>query len=216
MISFSQAAQDLYVIAMLGMKQYGSYLDIGCYVPKEGNNTYLLDTAFGWDGISIDNHPHDYHLEPRRGNFILHDATQPYPQEAHEKRNRIAKDGVIDYLSLDADEATNAALPVALAFARYRIITIEHDLYARGKEWQQVQRDQLNEAGYVLHVPNVHITGKPEMVFEDWWLSPQLFLEWDIQFTEGPHDAESVVKSLWLEKFGEPINIQIIGGPNQI
>ena len=202
MKSFAQAYQDLYVLAMLGKKTMGTYMDIGCYVPKDGNNTYLLDMEFQWDGISIDKDNFNFQSEPRRGHFVKCDATLPYPIEAFELRGKITPSGKMDYLSLDVDEATNDALVPALIFSKYSIITIEHDLYARGIENQDYQRKILSNHGYVLHVPNVHIPHNPDLIFEDWWISPEL-AESNPQLTEGSHDAEEVIKKLWLEKFNE-------------
>src|SRR5687767_9483948 len=52
--SFSQAGQDLFVLSMLDGKRNGVFLDLGCSEPILINNTYLLESAFGWNGLSID------------------------------------------------------------------------------------------------------------------------------------------------------------------
>ena len=52
MESYSQCGQDLFVINLLN-KDNGTFLDLGCYLPKKINNTYLLETK-GWKGVSID------------------------------------------------------------------------------------------------------------------------------------------------------------------
>jgi hypothetical protein len=206
MNSFAQAYQDLYVLSVLDKKRNGTYLDIGCYVPKEGNNTHLLDSEFGWDGLNIDKSDFNFSCGGRTGRFVKCNATEPYPVEAFEIRDKLSPVMKIDYLSLDVDEDTNNALLPALVFAKYSVITIEHDLYARGIENQKYQRNLLRNHGYALHVPDVFFPNNPQLVFEDWWLSPELASK-NPQLTEGPHDAAAVVQNLWLEKFGEDLNL---------
>jgi hypothetical protein len=201
MNSYAQAFQDLFVVAMLGGKRNSSYLDVGCFDPVEGNNTQLLDVDFGWDGMSIDHVEQSFGMSGRRGTFIHADATQPPSERMCRIRDRIAPDGVIDYLSLDVDEDTNKALPHLLDFARYRVITIEHDVYARGVEQQEEQRKMLYDKGYVLQCPDVHMQGQPELVFEDWWCAPEIAMI-------GPelgHDAHEIVKKIWLHKYNRSI-----------
>jgi hypothetical protein len=52
--SYSQAGQDLFVLAMLQNKRYGTYLEIGAGHPKFGSNSYALERYFGYTGVSID------------------------------------------------------------------------------------------------------------------------------------------------------------------
>lgn len=52
--SKSQAAQDLFVIAMSNAKQNGTFLEIGGYHPLASSNTYLLEHELEWHGHSID------------------------------------------------------------------------------------------------------------------------------------------------------------------
>jgi hypothetical protein len=52
--SESQAGQDLFVLAMHAFKTNGVFLEIGCGHPRHNSNTWLLETYFGWSGISID------------------------------------------------------------------------------------------------------------------------------------------------------------------
>ena len=52
--SYSQIGQDLFVVAMTRGKCEGSFLEIGAGHPTQGNNTYLLETEYGWSGVSIE------------------------------------------------------------------------------------------------------------------------------------------------------------------
>ena len=50
--SYSMFGEDLFISNFFKEKN-GTYIDIGCYHPIHGNNTYLLHKR-GWDGINID------------------------------------------------------------------------------------------------------------------------------------------------------------------
>ena len=51
--SYSFGGADLLVNRFFRDKKDGIYIDIGCYHPKNGSNTYLLHKK-GWSGINID------------------------------------------------------------------------------------------------------------------------------------------------------------------
>lgn len=207
MKNYSQSYQDLFVLAALNKKRDGTFLDVGCFAPKDDNNTYLLESEFGWTGLCVDLKDCGV-IGSRSAKFIQHDATLVYPDEAEAFLDSISPDGRLDYLSLDVDEATNAAIIPAVTFAEFSVITIEHDLYARGKEQQHFQRLTLSELGYILVVPDVHPPGRPELVFEDWWVSPDIAVGIPQLFV-GPNDAKEVVETLWLAKFGERLSPSI-------
>ena len=50
--SFSQAHQDLFVVAMTNEKRAGSYVELGSGHPFEDSNTALLELDYGWEGVS--------------------------------------------------------------------------------------------------------------------------------------------------------------------
>ena len=50
--TYSTFGEDLIIEKFLRIKK-GFYIDIGCYHPLEGNNTYLLFKK-GWNGINVD------------------------------------------------------------------------------------------------------------------------------------------------------------------
>jgi hypothetical protein len=50
----SQINQDRFVIAMTRGQTGGSFLEIGASDPIVGNNTYILETQFGWRGVSVE------------------------------------------------------------------------------------------------------------------------------------------------------------------
>ena len=51
--SYSMFGEDLVVKKIFKNKKNGYYVDVGCYHPIDGNNTYLLYKK-GWTGINID------------------------------------------------------------------------------------------------------------------------------------------------------------------
>ena len=51
--SYSMLGEDLVVSNFFKNKNNGNYVDVGCYHPIDGNNTYLLSKN-GWKGINID------------------------------------------------------------------------------------------------------------------------------------------------------------------
>ena len=51
--SYSMDGEDLFIIDYFKDRKLGFYVDVGCYHPIDGNNTYLLSKK-GWSGINID------------------------------------------------------------------------------------------------------------------------------------------------------------------
>ena len=51
--SYSMFGEDLIIKKIFKNKKNGFYVDVGCYHPIDGNNTYLLYKK-GWTGINID------------------------------------------------------------------------------------------------------------------------------------------------------------------
>ena len=49
--SKSQLRQDLFVLAQLGFKRNGYFVEFGAADGIEGSNTHLLERSFGWTGI---------------------------------------------------------------------------------------------------------------------------------------------------------------------
>ena len=52
--NYSQAYQDLFVLSMLKGKKNGKYVEVGSNHPTHMSNTFLLETAFGWRGFSVE------------------------------------------------------------------------------------------------------------------------------------------------------------------
>lgn len=174
--SFGQEYQDIFVLSMTGGKRHGTYLEIGASHPIIGNNTYLLSSAFGWSGASIefDQVNQSFWSESRpQDNFQCLDALgidyrsfmkQHYPRQT-----------VIDYLQLDIDPAVNTLtclkrLPHEQY--RFRTITFETDAYQNDKSVRDQSRSILRSLGYELVVSDVLYV--ETHAFEDWYVDPNL------------------------------------------
>lgn len=169
-LSYSQAGQDLFIKLLFGECYQGVFVDVGCRLPEEINNTLLLEKQ-GWVGISLDivDYGVEWKKSGRETGFICADAlTFTYPM--------LNKDMVYDYLSLDIEgegmrfEALKNIMSLDIQF---KAITIEHDVYV-DKSYdlneRQPQRELLRSLGYVLMYPDVTIMNKP---FEDWWIKAE-------------------------------------------
>jgi hypothetical protein len=187
--SYSQAAQDRFVVAVTGGKHGGTFLDVGCCHPTELSNTYALESHFAWRGLLVDNDPGavDLCAKSRIGPSLFADATtlnwESAIKEAFKIHNANFGDialaqgwrmtNPIDYLSLDVDAATVAALENLLRHdISFRVATVEHDAYRFGDEPRSAIRRLLFQRGYDLICADVcSAEGLP---FEDWWVSQDL------------------------------------------
>lgn len=195
MNSHAQAGQDLFAVAMTEGMRNGFYLDIGCYHPTSINNTWLLESEFGWTGILVDLLPD---CKTRKG-FFQCDATNPTP-ELHAAYDQMPD--VVDLLSLDVDEATLATFnTLPWETKRFRVACVEHDAYFRGSDWRDIIRRRMLVMGYVLVCADVCIrfpdpTGSPSP-FEDWYADPQLVkTELISKFTCSGKEWTEIVKEL--------------------
>lgn len=173
MNSYSQAGQDLWVVAMTEGKRDGFFLDLGCNSPMTGNNTYLIESEFGWTGILVDLLPG---CETRKGKFFQCDAANP---TAKLIRAYYEMPKVVDFLSLDVDEHTSEAFSqIPWLPKRYRVACIEHDSYVRGPETRDRIRRVMLAMGYILVCADVGIrfpdSSSPVGPFEDWYADPRL------------------------------------------
>jgi hypothetical protein len=171
--NFSQSYQDLFVLAATGGKLNGQYLEVGSAEPFYGNNTALLETKFGWRGLSIeiDQTKVDDFLSNRNNNVLCADATK-VDYAALLSSFRFAKD--MDYLQVDCEPPEiSFDILKRIPFDRYRfaVITFEHDYY-----WNQNVRDPsreyLKSQGYELIVGDVAYNKVHS--YEDWWVHPAL------------------------------------------
>jgi len=168
--NYSQAGQDLFAIICLNGKKNGKFLDLGCHHPTlGGNNTYLLEKEFEWDGLSYDID------ESVISEFSKYRQSLAYCQDC----TRLDWDHVLnfsnhfDYLSLDLEPAavTYQCLEnIPFDKIEFSVITYEHDFYRFGNEYKDKAYNLLIEKGYVRVCENVKHNGN---IFEDWFINPK-------------------------------------------
>ena len=175
--NYSQIYQDMFVLSMNNGKKNGTYFEIGSGNFKYGNNTYLLEKKFDWEGISIDinkNEVDNFNSSRKNKCFCLDalnidylDLLKKLPEE-------------IDYLQLDCDPPhITYEILLKIPFDKYKfgVITYEHDYYNDiTGSFRKKSRDYLNSKGYLLIAGNIspHKDNNP---FEDWWINPDLIDE---------------------------------------
>tara|TARA_Y100000389_G_C17408696_1_gene489592 strand:+ start:59 stop:1288 length:1230 start_codon:yes stop_codon:yes gene_type:complete len=170
--NYSKHMQDLFVLALLNGKEEGSYLEIGSGDPFVHNNTALLETEFGWKGISIDNSEAlCYNFKENRNNTIIcTDATQ---MDYTNLFNLHCVEPVIDYLQIDCDEASMEILEkIPFETHKFGVITFEHDTYRLGTDIRDKARTLLKKHGYQLVVNDVAFS--PQHSYEDWYVHPDV------------------------------------------
>lgn len=177
--NYSQVFQDMFVLSMLDGKKNGTFLEIGGAKPFERNNTCLLETKFGWSGVSIElneNFVNEYKNSRPNIKVIHQDALDI---DYHNLLIENFNSNVIDYLQLDIEPAKNTyECMLKIPFDKYKfaVITYEHDYYIDvTKSYCKKSRDFLRSKGYVLIANDISPEGKS--TFEDWWAHPDLIEE---------------------------------------
>jgi hypothetical protein len=169
--NYSQSMQDMFVLSVLNGKKNGVYVEIGADKPRVINNSYLLESEYGWTGVSfeIESDKVEYFNTIRKNQCIFADATKFDYKNLFDERGYPKQ---IDYLQLDCDppQITLECLKkLPLEDYRFSVITFETDLYAGGQEVQKEHWEILSSLGYQRVVKNVKNEGNP---YEDWWIDP--------------------------------------------
>ena len=182
MESYSQCGQDIFVYNILN-KNNGTFLDLGCYLPKNINNTYLLELN-GWLGISLDIIDYSEEWKERKNKFIQQDCMNVNLDELLDSNY---DNKVIDYLSLDMEvlgDRFKLLEKIMETSYEFKVITIEHDSYL-SEDYVNVeklpQRKLLKEKGYILVCGDVSQKQYPTLFYEDWWVNSKYFNEEDIK-----------------------------------
>lgn len=167
MKTYSQIGQDLYVMEKLNNKTKGYYIEIGAYHPIDISNTKLLEEN-DWDGLSFDINDisHDWYMN-RKNKFICADATN-FDFKSCFIENKVPT--VIDYISIDIDEATMKFLKhFPFNDYRFKVITLEHDAYRFGEDVKIEMRRIMSDYGYILDRPDI-VACSTCPPYEDWWI----------------------------------------------
>lgn len=169
--NYSQVCQDLFVLAVLGGKNDGTYLEIGSAHPHSNSNTALLE-ELGWRGVGVEFNRELASQHYKRKNKVICEDALSLNYESI-----LAPFGeVIDYLQLDIEPPKNtfeALLMMPFEKHKFRVITYEHDHYADvTKTYRDKSRRYLSSLGYTLLVNDV--SPKDDCSFEDWWVMMDL------------------------------------------
>jgi glycosyltransferase involved in cell wall biosynthesis len=170
-INYSQLHQDMFILAALNGKTKGTYLEIGAHEPIFISNTYLLESLFGWRGVSIELNRDMVlrHKAMRTNRCLLGDATTA---DYSDILDDAAMPSVIDYLSIDIDPPKNSLKALKeIPHDRYqfRVITFENDYSTGGHLERSESRELLQSLGYKLIVSDVSWGNR---IIEDWWIHP--------------------------------------------
>lgn len=165
---YGQASQDIFAFKMLvepdGLLN-GTFCDIGCSGPVDWNNTYALE-QLGWNGVMVDSDPNAI------AECVKHRKLTTSVMLADATKVELPRETLFDYLSLDVDQASLAALQNFLRCGcRFRVATIEHDFWRFGPGPRDSMRKLLKDAGYQMLCRDVSCT--PGNPFEDWYIDPQ-------------------------------------------
>lgn len=165
-------------LKVLNNKKNGVYVELGSSHPINGNNTYTLETQYGWTGLSIDIEEKmcDEFNNIRKNKSVCADALT-FNYLKHFEENNFPKQ--IDYLQVDVDEgytlsgrargnpASSLLALISLPLNQYRfsIIMFEHDelIDYKFNSIKNAQREILYSLGYSL------VQQYPS---EDWWIDP--------------------------------------------
>ncbi len=173
MKTYSQIKQDLFVIEKTNGLKNGLFVDIAAGHPTSINNTFLLESEYSWDGISVEiDSSFNGEWKARNSKYINADAFSINYKSEFDlllKKYNI-KNKKMNYLSLDLEppELTNKLLHfLPLQEYKFDVITYEHDLYRVGDIFKNDARKYLESIGYKLERDNVSNNGNP---FEDWYV----------------------------------------------
>ncbi len=177
-VSYSQCGQDLFVLNLSKIKN-GTFLDLGCYLPKNINNTFLLEQN-GWVGLSLDINDYTKEWGIRKNKFIQCDC---FTKDYNSLLGNYYNSEVIDYLTLDMEilgDRFRLLQTILNTNYEFKIITIEHDSHLGEQYINQEkipQRELLTKMGYVLVCGDVSHKDYPNDYYEDWWVNKKYISE---------------------------------------
>ena len=182
-----QILQDKFVLNVLNFKKNGFFIELGSNNPKFINNTYILEKTFNWKGIMIDYDEQwlkEYQKDRPNSIPIINDATHINYKKLFENHNVPL---TIDYLQIDLDVDNNTTLNclhlldnTILDTYKFATITFEHDIYQDPNKnddlkntTRTLSREIFKKRGYVRVFDDLY-NDSPNIVFEDWYVSPDL------------------------------------------
>lgn len=178
---FSQATQDRFILNVLKEKKNGAFLEIGSNDPVNDNNTYTLEKNYNWKGIMVEYNTSFGNLYKQyrpNSSHILGDATKIDYKSEFENNNMPSE---MDYLQIDLDVNNRSTLTTLQIldsdlFDNYKFatVTFEHDIYTGDYfNTRKKSREIFNKRGYKCVFPDICCLSE-ELVFEDWYVHPDL------------------------------------------
>jgi len=176
--NYSEAYQDMFILAASDGKKDGTYVEIGSANPVDKNNTYLLETKFNWNGISLGTKEEfvKEYSDKRKNKCLLKD---PAIVDYNKFLNGVMPENVIDYLQISIDNIETAykvLLSMPFDTKKFGIITFKHNRYNNKTDdtYKSVQ-SFLCSYGYELLVNN--ISANDHTPYEDWFVHPSIISE---------------------------------------
>ena len=195
--NYSQIFQDMFILAILNGKKNGTYLEIGAQQPFYQSNTALLETKFGWKGVSIEIKEDLCKMfeEQRKNAILCKDATQINYNKLLKEYNT----NVIDYLQVDIEPSKTtfeALLSIPFDEYKFAIVTYEHDHYVDiTNSYRSKSRRYMELMGYELVVANA--SANDFCPFEDWWVHPDLVDKETIEKFKSIQDVTDVATYIY-------------------
>ena len=193
---YGKEKQDKFAYYLIGPE--GVFLDIGCYNPVIGNNTKGLEEA-GWTGLLFDSKPEwiDMAKRIRKNKSFCVDTTS---EEFTTILNENLKNKLVDYISLDVDEASIETLDIVVkSGVSFKCMTFEHCLFFEPNQ-KRLSKEILEKNGYTILFENVlvdlsHDGYETLQPFEDWWIDTKYFKDDILDLrSEGLYFEECVQK----------------------
>jgi FkbM family methyltransferase len=193
---YSQSKQDKWVLENLLYKTNGFFVDIGAYDGIQTSNTYVLEKDYNWSGICIEANFDIYQrLIKNRNCTNIYGAVSNYNGDCYFSSDKITNNGiktpcfllndileknlnqnVIDYLSIDV-EGHEFSILETIDFDKwkFKLLTVEHNLYCSGSEQKNKIFDLLSKKGYTRVVEDaVCLDTNPvwnNKPYEDWYVN---------------------------------------------
>ena len=132
---YGQATQDKFVLNILKEKKNGYFLEIGSNHPININNSYLLESKYGWRGIMIEydsKYLHLYQCHRPNSIHLINDATVINYKNVFETNNMPVS---FDYLQIDLEVENGSTLRTLQKLDndifdtyKFAVVTFEHDI----------------------------------------------------------------------------------------
>lgn len=170
--SNSQAGQDIFA-ALMTRKTNGYFIDLGASEPIAHNNTYMLETELGWNGLLVDISPKNIddckNARSPKNIYLEYDLLKKPLIEIF-KENNVPNN--IDYISFDVDTA-DIHLARTFPYGSYKTscFTFEHDGYCQGDAVKNESRAIFLNNGYSLIFGDIDYN---HGCFEDWYVSDEI------------------------------------------